>query len=132
MVAKSSSRAAADGIPALTAARVSVSTNTEKYAGAVPTTAPSTSSWSSRMTAARPRAPKIWTARSTSCLVALGPAATAEAPESTCTQRLGITRTTRAPGSAASMAEMGTPAAMETTSLPASASAHSAMTPGST
>ena len=71
-------------------------------------------------------------ASSTSFSPARGPAVTAVAPERTCTGRLGITRTTRASGSAAAIAETGTPAAIEITRRDPICGASAAMTSPST
>ena len=68
----------------------------------------------------------------TSASPAEAPPVMAEAPERTETGRLGMTRTTRAPGSAASSVASVTPAAMETTRAPSRSAACCSSTGAST
>ncbi len=84
------------------------------------------------MTLAEPSAEKSCCTSATSTDVADEPPQMAEAPERTETGRLGMTRTTRELGSASSRVAMVTPAAIETTRRPLSASAHDDNTPLST
>ena len=96
--------------------------------GAVPTTAPETSSWSSRITATEPsareeRAGELRRHRALRSAPRHGGRAGANL-----NGQVGITRTTRAPGSAASREARLTPAAMEMT-CPARRSRTSSITP---
>ena len=114
-------------------ARVRQSTKSAKNAGAQPVTTPATSSWSSRITRATPRPESRLCTSATSSAVAQLPAVMATAPERSCMGRLGMQRTTCTPSASqpSSVATL-TPAAIETTRRPASASAMEATTPGST
>ncbi len=102
--------------PTLTPPSASASIISITYAGPLPERPVTASSSDSSSTTQRPTASKRARATSTSGAVACAPGAIAVAAASAMAAVLGMARTTRVPaGRRASMASMGTPAAMETT-----------------